>query len=312
MPELPDLTVYLDFLQANIAGQTLEKIRVASPFVVRTADPPLKVAEGKRVLELRRSGKRLIFALEDDLFLTIHLMIAGRFRWKERGAAIVGKIGLAAFDFENGTLLLTEASQKKRAAIHLLKGAAALTEFDRGGLEPLEATLEEFRARLLLRNHTVKRALTDPDLFSGIGNAYSDEILHRSKLSPVKLTHSLSQGDVEVLYAATQTVLKEWIQRLRDEAKGGFPEKVTAFRKDMAVHGKYNEPCPVCGTPVQRIVHAENESNYCPTCQTGGKLLADRALSRLLKQDWPRTIEELEARRPHAAPPTRKSGAGRA
>jgi formamidopyrimidine-DNA glycosylase len=312
MPELPDLTVYLDFLQANIAGQTLEKIRVASPFVVRTADPPLKVAEGKRVLELRRSGKRLIFALEDDLFLTIHLMIAGRFRWKERGAAIVGKIGLAAFDFENGTLLLTEASQKKRAAIHLLKGAAALTEFDRGGLEPLEATLEEFRARLLLGNHTVKRALTDPDLFSGIGNAYSDEILHRSKLSPVKLTHSLSQGDVEVLYAATQTVLKEWIQRLRDEAKGGFPEKVTAFRKDMAVHGKYNEPCPVCGTPVQRIVHAENESNYCPTCQTGGKLLADRALSRLLKQDWPRTIEELEARRPHAAPPIRKSGAPRA
>jgi formamidopyrimidine-DNA glycosylase len=298
MPELPDLTVYLDFLQATIVGQTLERIRVASPFVVRTADPPLASAEGTQVLGLRRSGKRLIFELEDNLFLTIHLMIAGRFRWKERGAPITGKIGLAAFDFGNGTLLLTEASQKKRAAIHLLRGEAALAEFHRDGLEPLEATLDDFRARLLLGNHTVKRALTDPDLFSGIGNAYSDEILHRARMSPVKLTGSLSQGDVEVLFAATQTILREWIDRLRAEAKGGFPEKVTAFRKDMAVHGKYNEPCPVCGTPVQRIVHAENESNYCPTCQTGGKLLADRALSRLLKQDWPRTIEELEARRP--------------
>jgi formamidopyrimidine-DNA glycosylase len=297
MPEIPDLTVYLDFLEAHVVGQTLDKIRLASPFVLRTADPPLKSAEGKRVLGVRRSGKRLIFELEDDLFLTIHLMIAGRFRWKERGAPIVGKIGLAAFDFSNGTLLLTEASQKKRAAIHLLKGSA-LADFDRGGLEPLEASLDQFRARLLAGNHTVKRALTDPDLFSGIGNAYSDEILHRAKQSPVKLTHAMSQGDVEVLYAATQTVLEEWIKRLRDEAKGGFPEKVTAFRKDMAVHGKYQEPCPVCGTPIQRIVHAENESNYCPTCQTGGKLLADRALSRLLGQDWPRTIEELEARRP--------------
>jgi formamidopyrimidine-DNA glycosylase len=227
-------------------------------------------------------------------------MIAGRFRWKEKGAAIVGKIGLAAFDFSNGTLLLTEASQKKRAALHLLRGDAALADFDRGGLEPLDATLDEFRSRLLIGNHTIKRALTDPDLFSGIGNAYSDEILHRAKMSPVRLTHAMSQGEVEVLYAATRLVLEEWIQRLRDEAKGGFPEKVTAFRKDMAVHGKYNEPCPVCGTLVQRIVHAENESNYCPTCQTGGKLLADRALSRLLKQDWPRTIEELEARKPQA------------
>jgi formamidopyrimidine-DNA glycosylase len=297
MPELPDLTVYLDFLQITVVGQVLEKIRVSSPFVVRTADPPLSAAEGKRVLSLRRSGKRLIFVLEDNLFLTIHLMIAGRFRWKERGAAIVGKIGLAAFDFANGTLLLTEASQKKRAAIHLLRGEEVLADYDRGGLEPLDATPEQFRARLLAGNHTVKRALTDPDLFSGIGNAYSDEILHRARMSPVKLTHSLSQGEVEVLYAATRTVLEEWIERLRAEAKGGFPEKVTAFRKDMAVHGKYNEPCPICGTLVQRIVHAENESNYCPTCQTGGKLLADRALSRLLKQDWPRTIEELEARR---------------
>jgi formamidopyrimidine-DNA glycosylase len=303
LPELPDLTVYLDFLQANIVGQTLEHIRIASPFVLRTADPPLKAAENKRVLGLRRLGKRLIFELEDDLFLVIHLMIAGRFRWKEPGAPITGKIGLAAFDFSNGTLLLTEASQKKRAAVHLIKGEAALAEFDRHGLEPLEADLEEFRSHLLAGNHTVKRALTDPDLFSGIGNAYSDEILHRARMSPVRLTHSMSQGEVETLYAATREVLQEWIERLRAEAHGGFPEKVTAFRKDMAVHGRYGEPCPVCGTPVQRIVHAENESNYCPTCQTGGRLLADRALSRLLKQDWPRTIEELEAKRPSRAVP---------
>jgi formamidopyrimidine-DNA glycosylase len=301
LPELPDLTVYLDFLQANIVGQTLEHIRVASPFVLRTADPPLAAAENKRVLDLRRLGKRLIFELEDDLFLAIHLMIAGRFRWKERGAPITGKIGLAAFDFSNGTLLLTEASQKKRAALHLLRGEAALAEFDRHGLEPLEADLEAFRSNLLAGNHTVKRALTDPDLFSGIGNAYSDEILHRAKMSPVRLTGAMSQGEVETLYAATREVLQEWIDRLRKEANGGFPEKVTAFRKDMAVHGRYGEPCPVCGTRVQRIVHAENESNYCPTCQTGGRLLADRALSRLLKQDWPRTIEELEARRPSVA-----------
>ena len=298
MPELPDLTVYLDFLQSHIVGETLEQVRVASPFVLRTADPPLTAASGKRVVGLRRSGKRLIFELEDELFLVIHLMIAGRFRWKERGAAITGKIGLAAFDFSNGTLLLTEASQKKRAAIHLVRGAAALADFDRGGLEPLETDLDQFRARLLAGNHTVKRALTDPDLFAGIGNAYSDEILHRANISPVKLTHALVEGEVERLFAATRAVLTEWIARLRAEARGGFPDKVTAFRKDMAVHGKFNQPCPVCGTLVQRIVHAENESNYCPTCQTGGRLLADRALSRLLKQDWPRTIEELEARRP--------------
>jgi len=298
VPELPDLTVYLDFLQANVVGQTLERVRIASPFVLRTADPPLKAVENKRVLGLRRLGKRLILALEDDLFLVIHLMIAGRFRWRERGAAITGKIGLAAFDFSNGTLLLTEASQKKRASLHVVRGEDSLAEFDRDGLEPLEADFEQFRSRLLAGNHTVKRALTDPDLFSGIGNAYSDEILHRAKMSPVRLTHAMSQGEVETLYAATQTVLLEWIARLREDARGGFPEKVTAFRKDMAVHGRYGQPCPVCGTPVQRIVHAENESNYCPTCQTGGKLLADRALSRLLKADWPRTIEELEARRP--------------
>src|SRR5438105_2121503 len=302
MPELPDLTVYLDFLQANIVGQVLERVRVSSPFVLRTADPPLKAIENKRVLGLRRLGKRLIFELDDDFFLVIHLMIAGRFRWKEHGAPITGKIGLAAFDFSNGTLLLTEASQKKRAAIHVIRGEATLAEFDRHGLEPLEADIEQFRSRLLAGNHTVKRALTDPDLFSGIGNAYSDEILHRAKMSPVKLTHALSQGEVDTLFAATQEVLTEWIARLRADAKGGFPEKVTAFRKDMAVHGRYGEPCPVCGTKVQRIVHAENESNYCPTCQTGGRLLADRALSRLLKQDWPRTIEELEARKPRPRP----------
>ena len=255
---------------------------------------------------LRRMGKRLVLELEDDLFLVIHLMIAGRFRWKERGAPITGKIGLAAFDFSNGTLLLTEASQKKRAALHLVRGEAALAEFNRGGLEPLEADLEQFRSRLLAGNHTVKRALTDPDLFSGIGNAYSDEILHRARMSPVRLTHAMSQGEVETLFMCTQTVLAEWIERLRADAHGGFPEKVTAFRKDMAVHGRYGEACPVCGTRVQRIVHAENESNYCPTCQTGGKLLADRALSRLLKADWPRTIEELEAKRPNMRPALHK------
>ncbi|MGI9145741.1 MAG: Fpg/Nei family DNA glycosylase [Chloroflexota bacterium] len=297
MPEIPDLTVYLDFLQTHIVGETLEHVRLASPFVLRTADPPLKATQGKRVLGLRRMGKRLIFELEADLFLAIHLMVAGRFRWKEQGAAITGKIGLAAFDFSNGTLLLTEASPKKRAAIHLLRGQEALGEFNRGGLEPLDADLDQFRARLLLGNHTLKRALTDPDLFSGIGNAYSDEILHRARLSPVKLTQAMLEAEVERLFEATQAVLHEWIARLRREANGGFPEKVTAFRNDMAVHGRYKLPCPVCATAVQRIVHAENESNYCPTCQTGGKLLADRALSRLLKQDWPRTIEELESRK---------------
>jgi formamidopyrimidine-DNA glycosylase len=300
MPELPDLTVYLDFLQSHIVGEPLERIRVASPFVVRTADPPLKAVEGKRVLGTRRLGKRLIWELEDDLFVVIHLMIAGRFRWREPGAAITGKIGLAAFDFPSGTLLLTEASPKKRASIHLIRGADVLAEFDRGGLEVFEADLDQFRKRLLVGNHTVKRALTDPDLFAGIGNAYSDEILHRARLSPVKMTGKLDEDEVQRLFAATREVMQEWIDRLRREANGGFPDKVTAFRKDMAVHGKYKAPCPVCGTPVQRIVHAENESNYCPTCQTGGKLLADRVLSRLLKADWPRTVDELEQRRTRA------------
>jgi len=303
MPELPDLTVYLDFLHSHVVRETLQHVRVASPFVLRTADPPLKAVEGKKVLGTRRLGKRLVLELEDEFFLTIHLMIAGRFRWREPGASISAKIGLAAFDFPNGTLLLSEASPKKRAAIHILKGEQALAEFERTGLEVFDTDLDRFRQRLLQGNHTVKRALTDPDLFSGIGNAYSDEILHRARLSPVKMTRSFDDDEVQRLFAATREVMQEWIDRLRREAKDGFPEKVTAFRKDMAVHGKYQEPCPVCGTPVQRIVHAENESNYCPTCQTGGKLLADRALSRLLKADWPRTIEELESRRRVATKP---------
>jgi formamidopyrimidine-DNA glycosylase len=297
MPELPDLTVYLDFLRNTVVGRTLEHVRLASPFVLRTADPPLRDVDGKRVLGVRRLGKRLIQELDDELYLIVHLMIAGRFRWKERGATIPAKVGLAAFDYDNGTLLLTEASPKKRAAIHVVRGQAVLAEFDRGGLEVLDANVDQFRSRLVTDNHTVKRALTDPDLFSGIGNAYSDEILHRARISPVKLTRSLESAEIDLLFAATKDVLVEWIERLRREANGGFPEKVTAFRKDMAVHGRFKQPCPVCGTPVQRIVHAENESNYCPTCQTGGKLLADRALSRLLKSDWPRTMEELEARR---------------
>jgi formamidopyrimidine-DNA glycosylase len=270
---------------------------LASPFLLRTASPPLRAAQGKKVRGVTRMGKRIIFELEDDLYLILHLMIAGRLHWREHGKAIQGKIGLAAFDFSSGTLLLNEASPKKRAALYLVQGKQALQEFDRGGLEVMDASIDEFRKRLLVENHTVKRSLTDPDLFSGIGNAYSDEILHRARMSPVKMTRTLEEGDVERLFSATRDVLQEWIDRLRKDSAEGFPEKVTAFRKDMAVHGKYNQPCPVCGTRVQRIVHAENESNYCPTCQTGGKLLADRALSRLLKQDWPRTIEELEARK---------------
>jgi formamidopyrimidine-DNA glycosylase len=297
MPELPDLTVYVEQLIPRIVGQTFEGVRLASPFLLRTATPPLSAAQGKKVLSVSRLGKRIIIELEDDLYLVLHLMIAGRLHWREHGKAIQGKIGLAAFDFSSGTLLLNEASQKKRAALYLVHGRAALQEYDRGGLEVMDASLDEFRKRLLAENHTLKRSLTDPDLFAGIGNAYSDEILHRARMSPVKQTRTLDEGDVERLFAATHEVLQEWIERLRAETKSGFPEKVTAFRKDMAVHGKYNQPCPVCGTPVQRIVHAENESNYCPTCQTGGRLLADRALSRLLKADWPRSIEELEARK---------------
>jgi formamidopyrimidine-DNA glycosylase len=295
VPELPDVSVYVEALAARVQGQELLGVRVASPFVVRSFDPPLSAAAGKRVLSVRRLGKRIVFELDGGLFLVIHLMIAGRFKWLEAKAKIPGKLGLAAFDFSTGTLLLTEAATKKRASIHL---ARSLEEFRRSGIEPLEATPQEFEAALRSENHTLKRALTDPRLFSGIGNAYSDEILHRAKLSPAQLTQKLPADDARRLYEATRAVLIEWTDRLRAEAKGKFPEKVTAFRKEMAVHGKYKQPCPVCGTLVQRIAYADNETNYCPRCQTGGKLLSDRSLARLLHDDWPRTIEELEEKFP--------------
>jgi formamidopyrimidine-DNA glycosylase len=296
VPELPDVTVYLEALAPRIVGTTLERARLASPFLVRSVDPPLTQAFGATVRALRRLGKRIVLGLSGDLFLVIHLMIAGRLRWKDRGAKVPGKLGLAAFDFTRGTLLLTEASTRKRASLHLVRGETGLAAFDLGGLEVLEATLDAFRAALARERHTVKRSLTDPRLFSGIGNAYSDEILHRARLSPVTMSDRLTDDEVARLYDATRSTLREWIERLRAETGTGFPEKVTAFRPGMAVHGRYREPCPVCGAPVQRIVHAENESNYCPTCQTGGKLLADRSLSRVLKADWPRTLEELDER----------------
>jgi len=299
VPELPDVTVYVESIAARVAGQPLQGVRVASPFVVRTFDPPLSAASGRRVLEVRRLGKRIVFVLEGGLFLVIHLMIAGRFKWLERGAKIPGKVGLAALDFPPGTLVLTEAATKKRASIHL---ARALDEFQRGGIEPLMCTLDQFEAALRRENHTLKRSLTDPRLFSGIGNAYSDEILHRAKLSPALLTQRMSRDEVRALFQATRTVLTEWTERLRQEAREKFPEKVTAFRDDFAVHGKYKQPCPVCGTAVQRIAYADNETNYCPRCQTGGKLLSDRSLARLLHEDWPRTIEELEERFPAGKP----------
>lgn len=291
MPELPDVAVYVESLVARVQGRELLGVRVASPFVVRTFDPPLKSAVGRRIVEVRRLGKRIVFELSDGLFLVIHLMIAGRFKWLAPGAKLPGKLGLAAFDFENGTLALTEAASKKRASIHL---ARALDEFRRGGVEPLEVSFEQFDAALRGENHTLKRSLTDPRLFSGIGNAYSDEILHRAKLSPAQLTRKLPAADARRLYEATRAILIEWTDRLRAEAGAKFPEKVTAFRKEMAVHGKFRQPCPVCGTSVQRIAYADNETNYCPRCQTGGKLLSDRSLARLLHDDWPRTIEELE------------------
>ena len=296
MPELPDVVVYLDALAPRIVGTTLERVRLASPFVLRSVDPPLTYAFGTRVQGLRRLGKRLVLALSSDLFLIIHLMIAGRLRWKDRGAKVPGKLGLAAFDFTRGTLLLTEASTRKRASLHLVRGEAALAAFDPGGLEVLDASLDDFRSALARERHTVKRSLTDPRIFSGIGNAYSDEILHRARLSPVAMSDRLSDDEIARLYDATRTTLREWTERLRAETGSGFPERVTAFRPGMAVHGRYREPCPACANPVQRIVHAENESNYCATCQTGGKLLADRSLSRVLKSDWPKTLEELEER----------------
>ncbi len=297
MPELPDIVVYVERLTAMVGGRVLERVRVASPFLLRTVVPPVSDAEGKLVRTVRRLGKRVVLALDDELFLAVHLMVAGRFHWKGPGAPVPKKVGLAAFDFELGTLLLTEASPKKRASLHVVRGAQGLAALDRGGLEVLDADLTSFAAALALENHTLKRALTDPSLFSGIGNAYSDEILHRARLSPMALTRKLADDEVERLYDATRATLSEWTETLRRETGDGFPEKVTAFRDAMAVHGRYNLPCPACGAPVQRIVYAENEANYCARCQTGGKLLADRALSRLLKGDWPRTLAELEERR---------------
>ncbi len=294
MPELPDVVVYIEHLRNRLAGRTLERVRLLNPFVLRSVTPPIASAEGKRVLGVRRIGKRIVFELEGKLFLVLHLMIAGRLRWREKDAKVPGRIALAAFEFPSGTLVFTEAGTKRRASLHLVEGEAALAAMDPGGLDVLVAGFQEFADSVKRENHTLKRALTDPRLFSGIGNAYSDEILHRAKLSPFAQTVSLSEEDLERLYEATRTTLAEWADRLRREAGADFPEKVTAFREGMAVHGRFRKPCPVCGSPVQRIVYAENETNYCARCQTGGKILADRALSRLLKASWPRSIDELD------------------
>jgi formamidopyrimidine-DNA glycosylase len=297
MPELPDIALYLEALSPRVLNQPLERVRVANPFLVRTPEPPISSAEGRLVLALRRLGKRIVFVLEGDLYLVLHLMIAGRLRWRDRGAAIPGKVGLAAFDFPTGSAILTEAGSRRQASLHTIAGATALSSLDPGGLEVLDSTLPAFAERLTRENHTLKRAMTDPHIFSGIGNAYSDEILHAARLSPMQLTSGLSDSEIARLHAATVRTLETWIRKLRDEAAGAFPEKVTAFRDGMAVHGRYRQPCPDCGAPIQRIVYARNEANYCATCQTGGKLLSDRALSRLLKEDWPKTVDELERRR---------------
>lgn len=296
MPELPDVTVYIDAMQPRLIGQALERVRLTSPFLLRSVDPPVSAVEGKRVNELRRLGKRIAIGLDDELWMVIHLMIAGRLHWHEAGKKIPGKRGLAAFDFSTGTLLLTEAGSKKRASLHIVQGEDALADHDPGGLEVFDLDPDAFKGALTRRNHTLKRALTDPRIFSGIGNAYSDEILHYARLSPVALTQKLGDEEIERLYDATRAVLLLWTEQLRAETGQGFPKKVTAFREGMAVHGKFGKPCPVCNTAVQRIRYASNETNYCPRCQTGGKLLADRSLSRLLKKDWPRSIDELEQR----------------
>ena len=294
MPELPDVIVYIEALTPRIVGQPLQRVNLLSPFVLRSVDPPIASVHGRIVRRLRRIGKRIVLAFDDDLFLVLHLMIAGRLRWREPGQkpGMGPKLILATLEFPDGTLFFTEASSKKRASMQLVVGEEALTGIDRGGLEPLDATLDEFREALTRENHTVKRTLTDPHVFSGIGNAYSDEILHAARMSPLKLTQSMSAGEIERLYGATRDTLLMWIDRLRTSTGEGFPEKVTAFRDDMAVHGRFRKPCPVCAAPVQRIVYAENECNYCARCQTGGRLLADRSLSRLLRDDWPRRLED--------------------
>jgi formamidopyrimidine-DNA glycosylase len=295
MPELPDISAYITALESRITGQRLERIRLGSPFLLRSVQPPLSAAEGKVVTELQRVGKRIAIGLEGDLWLVLHLMIAGRLHWKKRDAKLGGRQNLAAFDFPEGSLLLTEAGSKHRASLHLVRGQANLGSFDAGGIDVFAADLESFRAALTAENHTLKRALTDPRLLSGIGNAYSDEILHAAQLSPITLTQKLTADEWQRLFGATRQTLQLWIMKLGDEAKTGFPEKVTAFRKDMAVHGRYGMPCPRCGDKVLRIRYADKETNYCARCQTGGKVLADRSLSRLLGADWPRTLEELEA-----------------
>jgi formamidopyrimidine-DNA glycosylase len=295
MPELPDIAAYISALEPRIVGQALERVRLNSAFLLRTAQPPLASAEGHTVRELRRIGKRIAFGMDNDVWLALHLMIAGRLHWKDRGAKLGGRNNLAAFDFPNGSLVLTEAGSKRRASLHVLDGEKSLRSIDPGGIDVFSSDLDFFRATLAAQNHTLKRALTDPRLLSGIGNAYSDEILHAAQLSPITLTQKLKPEEWERLFAATQHTLQMWIERLLAEAKIAFPEKVTAFRKDMAVHGRYGEPCPRCGDKVLRIRYADKETNYCARCQTGGKVLADRSLSRLLGSDWPRTLEELEA-----------------
>jgi formamidopyrimidine-DNA glycosylase len=295
MPELPDIELYLHALKSRIVGQRLERVRLASPFLVRSVDPPLEQTFGRTVVGLRRIGKRVVWAFDQELFLVIHLMIAGRFRWHPaEPVKIPGKVGLAAFEFSNGTLLLTEAGSKRRASLYVVRGEESLAELDPGGIDVLSSTVEDFGAALRRENHTLKRALTDPHLLSGVGNAYSDEILHAAKLSPMQLTARLTAADVARLHAATISTLVGWRDRLIAETGEGFPEKVTAFREGMAAHGRYGQPCPVCGAPIQRIRYADNEANYCATCQTGGKLLADRAMSRLLKQDWPKSLDEMD------------------
>ncbi len=297
MPELPDVLLYLRALEPRILGKRVTGVRLASPFLLRSVAPPLAAIEGRDIIGLRRLGKRVVLEAEGELFLVFHLMIAGRFRWKPAGSSIPGKVGLFALDFEHGTLILTEAGSKRQASLHVVQGVEALAQHDPGGLEVMEIDQSTFARALRRDNHTLKRALTDPHLFSGIGNAYSDEILHAARMSPFKQTGAMSDEEIRRLYEATRVTLSQWIARLQRETGENFPEKVTAFREGMAVHGRYRQPCPDCGAPIQRIVYAANEANYCANCQTGGRLLADRSLSRLLKQDWPRTLDELERKR---------------